>query len=538
MLITAGSLIDNKYKIRGTIGSGGMGVVYEAYHLGLERIVAIKMLTGSTTEDDEDRVRFEREALILSRLSHPNIVQFYAYGIWNTVPYIVIERVNGPSLQHFLSNNQSLDLPLTLDIARQVCDGLQHVHANDVLHRDLKPTNILAIESDGQHPQVKLIDFGLAKLVGGDRFQNLTQTGMALGSVMYASPEQCLGQSLDARSDIYSLGCVLYQMLTGYPPYTADNATAMMFQHLNESIGNAEHWSKIPIELQPVLAKCMAKEKERRYSSALALNEDLHKITRNQPAELEGVPVSANSVFGSLSNSFLSTGQSQPSPNRNRFAIFLACLAVCLIGAGSFLSLRLNETASVKQSMCISERDQLYKLVATTEAGKVDEPTSKHILSLVDSYKSKDAGSLDRTELVLQAIHRALGYYSSKKDLALVRRYCKQALEDYHGIDEDHCTEYMWLVEMYHEACVAANCQLSLVPLLEDTLRRYPNAPRARRCSLYLSLGQDYLLLKRYDEARKSANQAASLAVSDQQKNSCKWILEKCNSNQQKPSAR
>jgi len=508
VLVPAGILIDGKYELRSAIGSGGMGVVYEAYHLSLERIVALKMLTAGTTADAEDRQRFEREALILSRLSHPNIVQFYAYGIWNNVPYIVIERVNGQSLQHLLTKNEPLNVPFALDVARQVCDGLQHVHANDVLHRDLKPTNILTVYSPDGGVSVKLIDFGLAKLIGWNNFQKLTQTGMALGSVMYASPEQCLGQSVGARSDIYSLGCVLYQMLTGYPPFTADNATAVMFQQLNESVGCTEHWSKVPEELQPLLSKCMAKEKDRRYSSADALREDLEKVISGQSAELEGIPVPAEATFRNPSNPFDTADAQERTVKRGRFAVgALASLTFFLLVSGIIFLATQNATQPTQQSSS-SSREELYKLVHTRDA--TDEGKVKRVLSLLESYRGDRASSLDRTNLVLEAYILVISFYDQKKDFAVERRLCKQALEDCSRVGDSEAGDgYLQLLLVYHKACLQQNCHISLVPLLEDNLKRYLKATRVIRSQVFVELAADYLELERMEDARRIAGQLA-----------------------------
>lgn len=276
--------IDDKYEIRGTIGSGGMGVVYEAYQSGIDRIVALKVLTYAPADDPADWMRFEREAIALSRLSHPNIVQFHAYGIWSGVPYIAMERLHGDSLREKLAepeNRHGLDPRLALQTARSICSALQHAHKQGICHRDIKPSNVILIKgaADGQ---VKLIDFGLAKLTGVDGQQKLTQTGNALGSVMYMSPEQCVGKPVDGRTDIYGLGCLLYHCLTGEAPFVAENGVAMMFQHLNEPISSAADWHRLAPSVQAVLQKCLAKKATERYVNAAELDGDLKKLLESE----------------------------------------------------------------------------------------------------------------------------------------------------------------------------------------------------------------------------------------------------------------
>lgn len=277
-VLDEGTLIDGKYEVRRAIGSGGMGVVYEVHHANMDRLLALKLVTYAPSDDEENIRRFEREAKILSRLSHPNIVQFFSYGLWTVYPYIAMELLTGTSLAKKIAqaeaSGQALDARSILQIAVQICDALNHAHSDGIFHRDIKPSNILIAE-DGR---IKLIDFGLAKLTGVDGHQKLTQTGMALGSVIYMSPEQVLGHKVDARSDIYSLGCVLYECFTGESPFTADTGIGIMFLHLNEKIGQAKRWKEVPTGVQQVIAKCLAKDPKRRYSTAAELKSDVDDL--------------------------------------------------------------------------------------------------------------------------------------------------------------------------------------------------------------------------------------------------------------------
>ncbi len=303
MFLNPGTIIDGKYEVRGTIGSGGMGVIYEAFQASVDRLVAVKLLTYATTGSSSDLQRFEREAIILSRLSHPNIVQFLGYGLWEHYPYIVMERLTGISLQKLLGQSESpaqAGSLKVLPIAIQICEALHHAHAEGVLHRDIKPSNIILSEhTSSTEPTAKLIDFGLARLTGIDGRQKLTQTGMAIGSVQYMSPEQCAGQVVDARTDIYALGCVLFECLTGEPPFTADNGVAMMFQHLNEPVTATSKWNTLTPSQQHVLAKCLAKRPQHRYASAAELRDDLLALSadetpRSAPAQIETASQPAN----------------------------------------------------------------------------------------------------------------------------------------------------------------------------------------------------------------------------------------------------
>lgn len=303
MILEPGTVFEGKYKIRKLIGSGGMGVVYEAFQTELERLVALKVLTAAAATDEEECRRFEREAKILSRLDHPNIVRFYSYGFCNGYPYIVMERLTGVSLQQMLSEKSAgLDFDFAVAVARQVGDALRYGHGAGVYHRDIKPSNIIVCDmpahgadtpaygantpAHGANMRVKLVDYGLAKLTDLDG-QKLTQTGMALGSVQYMSPEQCMGKAVDGRGDIYSLGCILYECFTGEPPFTADSSVGIMFLQVNQPISLCSRWHSLSATAQHVLERCLAKQPEFRYATIDELEADLTDLSRGDAPHSE-----------------------------------------------------------------------------------------------------------------------------------------------------------------------------------------------------------------------------------------------------------
>jgi serine/threonine protein kinase len=337
MFVSSGTVIDGKYEVRRAIGSGGMGVVYEAYQQDMDRMVALKLLTA-VDEDPEEYSRFLREARVLNQLSHPNIVQFYAYGVWQGCPYIAMEEVHGQSLhQLIVDSDTGIDPALAFEIAIQICDGLESAHSQSLIHRDIKPSNIiLTTKTDsgaGAVPKVKLIDFGLARMTGVEAAQKITKTGVAIGSVNYMSPEQCVGKAVDARTDIYSLGCVLYQCLIGEPPFAADNGVAVMFQHLQEPISSAVGWNRLSTQQQQVIAKCLAKNVKHRYQSVSELAQDLQDLRSgaapsSTPVSLEdasSIPFNLDkSVFG------VPSGPKPAAPER-RQTEHLVLLAASLV---------------------------------------------------------------------------------------------------------------------------------------------------------------------------------------------------------------
>ena len=236
-----GEIIDSKYKILGLLGEGGMGAVYRAHHLSLNKEVALKTFrTPNLTKDSWQR--FQREAQAIGRLNHPNIVQVFDFGVnKNNVPYYTMECLSGESLAERLSALGYLTVDEAVPIFLKVCQGLSAAHSKGIIHRDLKPANIFLAsspetgkgsEKSKDTETVKIVDFGIAGLAKqAQDGQKLTATGTVFGSPLYMSPEQSLGQEVSETSDIYSCGCALYESLTGKPPYRGENAFATMMQH-------------------------------------------------------------------------------------------------------------------------------------------------------------------------------------------------------------------------------------------------------------------------------------------------------------------
>lgn len=289
----AGAIVDERYEILGVIGAGGFGTVYKARQVHLDRIVALKVLNEAS--NDETWARFEREGKILSSLQNKHITYFHSFGHWAGAPYMVTEFVEGQDLQKLLFSNKPLGVPRSLAILMQICDGVGAAHTAGVIHRDLKPSNVLLSADDS----VKVIDFGLAKLVAGSAGQKLTEAGCAIGSVLYMSPEQCIGQPADERSDIYALGAILYHCLTGRTVFDGDHSVVVMQKHVGEPPPRLRE-SGIEFErmadLQAVLDKCLAKQAEYRYQSVADLLMDLQLLQLHQPPSALNQPVPVQPV--------------------------------------------------------------------------------------------------------------------------------------------------------------------------------------------------------------------------------------------------
>ncbi|MGA8051219.1 MAG: serine/threonine-protein kinase [Burkholderiales bacterium] len=274
-----------RYKIVSELGRGAMGVVYKANDPLLERAVAIKTVNMALERDGIERyeARFYQEARAAGGLSHPNIVTIYDIGKSGEIAYMAMEFIEGVELRSLIGEGRPLPVPQAVSIAVQVAEGLAYAHQRGIVHRDIKPPNIM-IMSNGV---VKITDFGIARMRASE---SLTQTGMMLGSPKYMSPEQVLGKRADVRSDIFSLGIILYEMLAGTGPFGGENVTALMYQIVNlappaPSVLNFD----VPELLDYIVAKMLAKSLEERYQTAVDLARDLHECERLLAAR-EGVP--------------------------------------------------------------------------------------------------------------------------------------------------------------------------------------------------------------------------------------------------------
>lgn len=279
-ILTSGTVVANRYEIISHIGAGGMGSVYKALQVDLQRIVALKILHETYVGDQEFRLRFEREGRTLSELSNDHILQFYQFGFWEGCPYIAMEYLDGQDLRELLDQPPGLSWQRCVDICISICRAMQSAHELGIVHRDLKPNNIVLL--DEPSPDfVKVVDFGLARALSVEGSgQHLTQTGALVGSVYYMSPEQCQGQKADARSDIYALGCILYESLVGAPPVEADNPVGILHQHVSAvPVPPSRRTSeKLPVGLDRICLRALAKEPEQRFQSMDDFREALSSL--------------------------------------------------------------------------------------------------------------------------------------------------------------------------------------------------------------------------------------------------------------------
>lgn len=288
-----GQIIDGRYRVIGMLGEGAMGVVFRASHTQMERQVAIKLLKSALLTDPDKVNRFVREARTVSRLKHRNIVNVYSVGTTDDgQPYLAMEYLQGNQLSDLISEHGFLQPSESLPIFIQVCEGLAHAHKHEIVHRDIKPSNIMVVVENGlQTP--KIVDFGIARSIAPD-VQALTQTGLMMGSAFYMSPDQCLGGAPDVRSDVYSLGCTLYETLTGRPPLQGENVLETLSKQVSEEplpLGDANPDLGPCVGLQTVLTCMMQKDPSSRYQSMETLKQDLQRVLSGEaPSHVQESP--------------------------------------------------------------------------------------------------------------------------------------------------------------------------------------------------------------------------------------------------------
>lgn len=264
-----GHELGGRYQVIERIGGGGMALVYRAHDILLNRNVAIKVLRNQFVHDEEFIRRFRREAQSAASLSHPNVVSIYDVGQEDEIHYIVMEYIEGKNLNEIIKERAPLQVDESVRIASQICDALDHAHQNQIIHRDIKPHNILI----GRNGRVKVTDFGIARAVTST---TITQTGSVVGSVHYFSPEHAKGVSTGEKSDLYSLGIVLYQMLTGSLPFLGESPISVALKHLQEEFEEPRHLNPlIPQSVENVILRSMRKNPEERYQSAKQMLQDL-----------------------------------------------------------------------------------------------------------------------------------------------------------------------------------------------------------------------------------------------------------------------
>lgn len=277
--------LSDRYELGEILGFGGMSEVHLARDVRLHRDVAVKVLRADLARDPSFYLRFRREAQNAAALNHPSIVAVYDTGEAETptgpLPYIVMEYVDGVTLRDVVHTDGPLPPRRAIEIIADACQALNFSHQNGIIHRDVKPANIMISSTNA----VKVMDFGIARAIA-DSGNSVTQTAAVIGTAQYLSPEQARGDSVDARSDVYSLGCVLYEILTGEPPFTGDSPVAVAYQHVREDpVPPSKRHEGISADLDAVVLKALAKNPENRYQTAAEMRADLVRVHNGEPPE-------------------------------------------------------------------------------------------------------------------------------------------------------------------------------------------------------------------------------------------------------------
>ncbi len=331
-------IFGGRYEVIEKIGAGGMAIVYKAKDLLLNRVVTIKVLRDQFVTDEDFIRRFRREAQSAASLSHPNIVSIYDVGKDGDIEYIVMEYVEGRNLKEIIREYAPLSMEQALHLARQLGEAIRHAHEHHIIHRDIKPQNILITE-DGR---VKVTDFGIARAVSS---ATVTHTGDIIGSVHYLSPEQAKGALSNEQSDIYSLGIIIYELLTGKVPYDGETPIAIALKHLQEQpLPPSKINPRIEPELEAVVMRCIAKSPEARYSRVIELLEDLQRVQAGRKVTRvvdQGFSDhDSTQIHKSLAqevNSAVSSSQgSKPVRHRKRWLIVTGIICLLLLSGGGF----------------------------------------------------------------------------------------------------------------------------------------------------------------------------------------------------------
>ncbi|MGD9986671.1 Stk1 family PASTA domain-containing Ser/Thr kinase [Pseudonocardia sp.] len=279
--MTTPRLLSERYELGDTLGYGGMSEVHRGLDTRLGRDVAVKVLRADLARDPQFQLRFRREAQNAAALNHPAIVAVYDTGEtvseFGPLPYIVMEFVDGQTLREIVKTQGPIDQARVVDVMADVCAALDFSHRHNIIHRDVKPANIM-INTQGA---VKVMDFGIARALGEG--QNVTQTAAVIGTAQYLSPEQARGEAVDARSDVYAAGCVLFELLTGDPPFTGDTPVAVAYQHVREDPRHPSQLNPdVPPELDAIVLKALSKNPINRYQSAAEMRSDLIRVRNGQ----------------------------------------------------------------------------------------------------------------------------------------------------------------------------------------------------------------------------------------------------------------
>jgi serine/threonine-protein kinase len=417
-----GTVLDGKYEIMQRLGSGGMGEVYLVRHLHLQELRVVKILRQDLATDPSAQKRFMREARLATQIKHPNVAILYDFSrLEDGSFYMVWEHIEGEDVGDRLRRAGPFPIPLAVQLGIQALRGLEAVHASGVIHRDLSPDNLMLMEDRRGQTTIKIIDLGLARTLEADANFEITQVGMFMGKLQYCSPEQAgvaSGQTLDARSDLYSFALVLYEMITGRPPFDSENQAGFIFKRLSEDplpLVGRNPKVEVPAELDRVVRRALERDRERRFPDAASFIQALERIGQSMSAaETREIPIASLPP--------IARPPSGPQPARPRRAAELSKAEKDEL---------LAQIARAASKRALEGSGEVARIEAALAAGHVDE--AQRLVTQLEATQPRAPG-LDRAREKLAALRQAseqerraaeteqvLAQYLQRKQLPLAR---------------------------------------------------------------------------------------------------------------------
>ncbi|HEU4722882.1 MAG TPA: serine/threonine-protein kinase [Gemmatimonadaceae bacterium] len=463
-----GSVLADRYHILKRIGEGGMGRVYLGEHVKMNRQCAIKVMSPALVNDAESASRFAREASSAARIIHPNVAAVFDYGESEGLVYLVMEYVDGEPLSRLLAREAPFALERAVDLARQVADGLGAAHELGIVHRDLKPDNILVTRSKSGREVAKVVDFGIAKAMQEGAGEALTRTGLVIGTPEFMSPEQLLGDPVDARSDLYALGCILHLMLTAAPAFDAPTREQMIKKRLSENPPHAQELDPgIPDSIDRVIVKLLARTPDDRYGSAAEVRDALSG-THTRRLSSDGTvlprketPRSADTiVFGTAT-----PGQKTPPPRADskrtpvvaapaterarsrRWPWVLGVLALIAIAASTYVrTSRVGRERRYAQAQRDSAR-RADSLAALAKAQQDSASSATLVGGMTDSTKTPEQLRRDSLERIRRTLGSGVVAAITRYTDAIQKGDFAAARTAYPGVAQEELTRWERLLE-------------------------------------------------------------------------------------------
>ncbi|MCH7229495.1 Stk1 family PASTA domain-containing Ser/Thr kinase [Glycomyces sp. L485] len=407
-MTTEPRLLGGRYEIGEVVGYGGMAEVHQGRDLRLGRDVAVKLLRADLSRDESFLVRFRREAQNSASLNHPNIVAVFDTGEEHGIPYMVMEFVTGRTLKEVLIAEGRFDYVNACEIVADMCSALDFSHKHHIIHRDVKPGNVMLSDTN----QVKVMDFGIARALASGQ-ATMTQTSAVIGTAQYLSPEQARGETVDGRSDVYAVGCVLYELLVGHPPFTGDNPVSVAYQHVREDARPPSELNPaVPASVDAVVMKALSKNPENRYRTAGEMREDLIRAARGEAVGapmVMGAEARTQIIGGADSTAPISPIETQSSRRRPWLVALGVIAALALVGLAAWGIMRAMETPPtviVPQVVGLSEEEATERLTESrlgfvVEREAATDVNDDRIDSVIEQSEEPDSEVGEGTEVTI-----------------------------------------------------------------------------------------------------------------------------------------